>query len=197
MKRGRVLDLGCGGGQLLDVLGLKFDRVGMDISEAMLERARKLVPGATFVQGSATQPPPGPFDVVVAVGEVFGFAGGQEGREAVARAWQAIQGILEPGGVFLFDVPSPGRAPTPTHAAVRGNGWRVEAAAVEDGDTLVRTIDTWIGDEAPTREVHRLALMDQAWVLATLEDAGFRAEPLGAYDDHALQVGWDAYEAIA
>jgi cyclopropane fatty-acyl-phospholipid synthase-like methyltransferase len=48
----RVLDLGCGAGvpaaKLLVEAG--FDVTGVDLSEVQIERARSLVPGATFVQ---------------------------------------------------------------------------------------------------------------------------------------------------
>lgn len=47
----RVLDLGCGAGVPADrqLVDAGFDVTGVDISEVQIERARHLVPGATFV----------------------------------------------------------------------------------------------------------------------------------------------------
>jgi len=67
----RVLDLGCGTGvpasQLLIQRG--FDVLGLDISEVQIERARGLVPDATFVQGDLVtwEAEPASFDAVVSL----------------------------------------------------------------------------------------------------------------------------------
>jgi SAM-dependent methyltransferase len=67
----RVLDLGCGNGlpasQLLGARG--FDVLGIDISEVQIERARGLVPDATFVQGDVVtwETEPASFDAVVSL----------------------------------------------------------------------------------------------------------------------------------
>ena len=191
-----VVDLGCGAGDLLAALPKRFEKHGIDISPAMLELARKAVPDASFTLGSATTASLPRCDAVTAIGEVFSFAAAQDGRAAVAAAFRRIHGALRPGGVFLLDVASPGRAPKPTSAKRHGDGWRVEASAREDGDTLVRTIDAWWttpGGERHSQEVHQLALLDEAWVLEHLRAAGFTVEAMGAYDDYALQIGWDAY----
>ena len=64
-----VLDLGCGCGVPVarDLSAAGHRVTGIDISDVQIERAQRLVPGATFVRGDATQAafPPGSFDAVV------------------------------------------------------------------------------------------------------------------------------------
>src|SRR5579863_5109708 len=67
MSAGRALDAACGTGRLSRLhADRKHDVTGVDLSEAMLERARANVPEATFHTGSLQQLPydDGVFDVV-------------------------------------------------------------------------------------------------------------------------------------
>jgi len=51
----RVLELGCGGGTTeTQRLAERFALTGVDLSERQLERARRRVPGATFLNGDMT-----------------------------------------------------------------------------------------------------------------------------------------------
>jgi SAM-dependent methyltransferase len=67
----RVLELGCGTGDLLAALEPSFG-VGVDFSEGMVARARAAHPGLTFVVGDVEDAAfvrslPGPFDAIVVV----------------------------------------------------------------------------------------------------------------------------------
>jgi SAM-dependent methyltransferase len=58
LSPGRVLDAACGTGAVASQLVERgHDVVGIDISPAMLDRARKAVPGATFLLGDITSIP--------------------------------------------------------------------------------------------------------------------------------------------
>lgn len=72
----RVLELGCGTGELLDALEPSLG-VGVDFSERMLDEARRLRPQFTYVLGDIENPQTiaaveGPFDVIV-ISDVIGF----------------------------------------------------------------------------------------------------------------------------
>lgn len=55
---GQGLDVGCGPGQVAGFLaGLDMEMTGLDLSGAMLEQARELHTGVTFVQGTFAVPP--------------------------------------------------------------------------------------------------------------------------------------------
>jgi SAM-dependent methyltransferase len=68
-SRARVLDLGCGAGVPATKLLTEknFDVLGLDFSAVQIERARQLVPGASFEQADMTtwEHEPGTFDAVV------------------------------------------------------------------------------------------------------------------------------------
>ncbi|MEU7838067.1 MULTISPECIES: class I SAM-dependent methyltransferase [unclassified Nonomuraea] len=67
--RARVLDLGCGCGVPVarSLAAAGHDVTGVDLSDVQIERARRLVPAATFVRGDATalDLPDASFDAVV------------------------------------------------------------------------------------------------------------------------------------
>ena len=50
-SRASLLEVGCGGGELLELLGNK-DSTGIDLSPGLIERARERLPGASFSVGS-------------------------------------------------------------------------------------------------------------------------------------------------
>src|SRR5437879_1480329 len=67
----RVLELGCGTGDLLAALEPSYG-VGVDFSEGMIAQARKAHPALTFVAGDIedavlVRSLPGPFDVIVVI----------------------------------------------------------------------------------------------------------------------------------
>ncbi|MDQ6918516.1 MAG: methyltransferase domain-containing protein [Candidatus Dormibacteraeota bacterium] len=96
----RVLDLGCGCGlpasRLLVETG--FEVVGLDFSHVQIERARRLVPQAEFVEADMAvwNAGPGSFDAVVSLYALIHLPlKDQQDLLPRIRAW------LRPGGLFL------------------------------------------------------------------------------------------------
>lgn len=53
LPKGKIIEIGCGGGRdARDLIKLGYEYVGTDISEGLLEEARKNVPGYTFLKQS-------------------------------------------------------------------------------------------------------------------------------------------------
>lgn len=95
----RVLDLGCGAGiPSTRRLAERFEVVGVDISEAQLDLARKNVPEATFVRADFSELtfPGGSFDGIVAFYSISHVP-----RDEHARLFSRVAGWLKPGGLFL------------------------------------------------------------------------------------------------
>jgi ubiquinone/menaquinone biosynthesis C-methylase UbiE len=95
----RVLDLGCGPGlPSTRELAQRFDVVGVDISQAQIERARRNVPDATFVDADLARfdLPDHSFDGVTAFYSLSHIP-----REEHAQTFARIARWLVPGGLFL------------------------------------------------------------------------------------------------
>ena len=98
----RVLDLGCGCGvPVAQRLAIRHRLVGVDISERQIERARLLVPGATFIRGDMTELAfdPDSFDAIVAFFAIIHVPLDQ--HEALL---DSVASWLRPGGVATLTV---------------------------------------------------------------------------------------------
>jgi SAM-dependent methyltransferase len=99
--RSRMLDFACGTGRILDVAAPFFpDCVGIDVSDSMLERARKKVPGARLIRANITRDKIdiGTFDVIT----LFRFVlnADPELRNDVL-GW--LHGVMRPGGALVLN----------------------------------------------------------------------------------------------
>jgi ubiquinone/menaquinone biosynthesis C-methylase UbiE len=99
-ERGHVLDLGCGCGvpvaRRLTAAGHQV--TGVDISDVQIERARSLVPDATFIRADATalDLPPATFDAVVCLYALIHMP-----LDRQPRLLHDIARWLRPGGWLL------------------------------------------------------------------------------------------------
>ena len=95
----RVLDLGCGAGiPSTRALATQFDVTGVDMSAAQIERARRNVPKAMFIQAdiAEVEVPAGSFDGVTAFYSVSHLP-----REEHASLFERVARWLRPDGLFL------------------------------------------------------------------------------------------------
>jgi trans-aconitate methyltransferase len=103
-RRERVLDFGCGVGRLTRALARRFDEaVGIDVSERMLEHARRLnadTPNATFT--NAEYPPAGRFDLVVANLVLQHLPSKPLARVYITQLIEAAR----PDGLVVFQLPT-------------------------------------------------------------------------------------------
>jgi hypothetical protein len=117
----------------------------------------------------------------VAMGEILSYAGVTDALLARVRR------ALSPGGLFVFDVATPGRVGSaPAKSWFEGDGWLVCAEATEDDASLTRSIVSFReadGGWRRTDEVHRLSLYDPGAVVEQLTAAGFA-------DAHVLEGGY-------
>jgi SAM-dependent methyltransferase len=190
-RGGTVVDLGCGSGILARVLtGAGYAVHGVDLSTDMIELARRTAPQATFEQASLLDVAIPPAVAVTAIGEAFNYAtDARVGPHALNEVFRRVRASLEYGGVFLFDVATPGRH-GPDRVANRFHDretWTLFMHAVESDDaarldrsiTIFRRADD--GSYTRTDEHHVLRLYEPAALVAMLERARFDVQVLDRY----------------
>lgn len=99
-NRGNALDVGCGsGGRIITALsGAGFQVTGIDVSEAMIENARKRHPDSRFILGDICEwQPQEQYDAIIAWDSIF-HAPYSAQQQVVVKLCEA----LAKGGVILF-----------------------------------------------------------------------------------------------
>jgi len=195
---GTMVDLGCGSGitsRLLCDAG--YEVIGIDLSEPLLQIARERVPKAAFRMGSFAEAEIPPCVAVTAIGEVFNYTFDAANSAAVrARAFERIYAALLPGGLFVFDMAGPARAPShsPQRTFAEGSDWAVlvETEADIDNNLLTRHITSFrkLGElYRRDFEIHQLQLVDPVKVVELLQRIGFVVQTLDCYGSLPLPQG--------
>jgi ubiquinone/menaquinone biosynthesis C-methylase UbiE len=124
-----VVDLACGTGRLLD-----FAMTGVDLSPAMLGRAREKWPDRRLVQADAahTGLPSAGFDAATCFHLLMHLD-----AAACAAVFRESARLVKPGGSLIFDVPS---APRRRLSRRPASGWHGDNAA------SLADVRQWAGD---------------------------------------------------
>lgn len=207
-----VLDLGCGTGRhSVELAHRGSEVVGVDLSEGMLERARRratdVSPGsATFLCGDIqTIALHRRFDAVLSMFAVVGY---QISDAAVRSTLANVRRHLEPGGVFVFDVWY-----GPAVVAV-GPSERVKVVAVDGGEIERRAVGTLErgvhvcsvkyeltirrpdAPDAKIVETHRMRYFYEEELGRFLEEAGLTLRTVTAFPDVANQPSADSWNVL-
>ena len=94
----RVLELGCGSGEVTQVLARRYDVTAVDVSAAQVELARRAAPTATVEHGDLLEAShdAGSFDAVVAF-----YVLNHVPRDRLAEVLDGVALWLRPGGILL------------------------------------------------------------------------------------------------
>lgn len=183
IRRGLVVDLGCGSGlwarALLDA---GFEVLGVDIAPAMIELARGVAPGARYLVSSLYEVDLPSCAAVTALGEGFTYMATQDPREALPVFLPRVHGALAPGGVLLFDmILRSEKEPMRYRTTREGEDWQVDAEVIEEPElslltrhiTSTRQVE---GSERITHETHRVRTFSAIEVERMLRGCGFEVE---------------------
>jgi SAM-dependent methyltransferase len=201
-RTGTVVDVGCGSGILAQAAAdAGYNVLGIDVSAAMVSLARSRAPAAEFRIGSFVGAPLPTCVAVVAVGEVLSYEFDPANDDRTRFDWfKRVYDALRPGGVLLFDIAGPERAPSQEsrRSFATGPDWAalVDVSIDQETGNLVRKITSFRQVGTLYRrddEVHRLSLLEPAAVLTALQRAGFEAEIIPAYKSAPLPPGIVAF----
>jgi SAM-dependent methyltransferase len=200
---GLVIDLGCGSGIWARELSLSgYGVLGYDISTAMVAIAKKRVPRGEFFARPLLGARLRPCVAVTALGEVFNYLFDRRSSlERLAEFFERVHTALRPGGLFVFDVATPGREPDGQRQGFRqGSDWACLFEAREDATTgtLTRRISTYrrVGElYRRDDEVHRLRLYKRQEMTTALRDAGFKVRTVRDYGKTPFPPGYLGFVA--
>jgi SAM-dependent methyltransferase len=208
-----LLDLGCGTGRhSVELARRGYEVVGVDLSEAMLERARRRAIGepagsTTFLCGDIqTIQLDRRFDAVLSMFAVVGY---QISDEAVRSTLANVRRHLEPGGIFVFDVWY-----GPAVLAV-GPSERVKVVAVEGGEIERKALGTLEPDshvcsvkyeltrrqyglaDATAYETHRMRYFFEDELGALLKEANLTLRSVAAFPDVENPPSVESWNVLA
>lgn len=189
IPRGTILDFGCGSGVTARLLTDKgYSVAGFDLSESLIGIARKRVPQATFLVGSFIDAEMSSCVAVCAIGEVLNYRFDSRNNLAAREAFfEGAYRSLVDGGVLLFDVAGPDRAPDrPTRTFHEGKDWTVLVKTSAEAGVLTRRLVTFRRSSELYRrdsEVHELDLISPDHIESKLRSIGFRVERLSGYGE--------------
>jgi SAM-dependent methyltransferase len=195
---GLVVDLGCGSGiWARELHRAGYDVLGIDISAAMIELARRRVPEARFRRESFLKARLPPCVAVTSIGECLSYLfDTHNSTKELDRLFRRIFTALRRGGVLVFDILEPGqvRGPQPRMRHREGKDWAVLVQVEEDParNLLTRRITSFrkVGElYRRSEEVHRVRLYRSAELAGELGRIGFRVRRMRGYGTFRFRRG--------
>ena len=190
---GPIVDLGCGSGiWARELANSGYKVIGVDISPAMIDIARRRVPEAEFHVKSFLQFRLPACQAVTAINEVFNYLF-DEGNSlrSLRRLFTEVFDVLTRKGIFVFDVAEPRRWKGPKQGFREGEGWTcfVHYEHNWDKQQLTRRIVTFRKTGSAYRrqeETHRQRLYRGTTLAGILRDVGFRVRLVRSYGAYRL-----------
>jgi SAM-dependent methyltransferase len=187
-ERGRVLELGCGGGTYVRLLvGFGYRTVGLDYSVPSLQRALAADPGRKGVylagEGYDLPFPAGTFDLVVSIGVL-------QALSDPARAIVEMSRVLRPGGTLVVEaLNARGAVAFARRTVARLRGWHTRVRSYPPSE-----VRRWLADAGLAllrQPALRLPPRRAPWVEGVLEARPVRAvldavPPLGNAAAHSF-----------
>jgi 2-polyprenyl-3-methyl-5-hydroxy-6-metoxy-1,4-benzoquinol methylase len=185
IRRGLVVDVGCGGAPLAEpLMEAGYEVLGIDASPAMIHLARARAPEARFRIGSLATTRIPRSAAVLALNEVVSYV--PRRRVGLVSFFSRVHSALQPGGLLIFDFVASVEGRTYAARSRAGADWAIVARASADrrGRTLTRDITTFrkVGrDYRKSHETHRITVYDPEEIQRALRRLGFRVTTRRSY----------------
>ncbi len=194
IQEGLIVDLGCGSGVWASILASEGYRVhGVDLSQAMIDLARKRVPEASFETCSFLKATIPDCAAVTSMGECLNYLFDEDHSPSqLSGLFERIYRALPGGGVFVFDVAGPGYAAAtgPHRRHFLSDDWAVLVQLSEHDGLLTRYITSFRKTSGNhyrrDEETHRVRLLDAAQLAETLRRTGFNVHIRKGYGNFEL-----------
>lgn len=191
IKEGLVIDLGCGSGIWAAALTeAGYDVLGIDISQAMIDLAKKKAPKAEFQVASFLKANLPKCEAITSISECLNYQFDEHDRAELGSLFNRIYEALKPGGVFIFDIGEPGylRGANPQNSYSEGKDWAILLEKKEDKGTnmLTRkiTIFRQVGElYRRSEEIHYAQLYKGSEIAKQLRKIGFRVRIIRSYGE--------------
>ncbi len=188
IHKGLVVDLGSGTGRWVQELTKAgYECQGIDQSLAMVEHAKAVAPKVLFRVASIFDTPLPSCNAVTSMGEClnYRFGGARSSKTALLGLFRRVHEALQPGGVFVFDIATPARAPKGKPVVQRrdGHDWAIVSVTSKIPGGLRRSMVFFrrYGEMYHRgTETHDLSLYPVADILTMLRRCGFKARRLPA-----------------
>ena len=189
---GLIIDLGCGSGlSAQEFIKANYQVLGIDISQSMIDIARKKVPEAKFRVESFFKAEIPPFNAVTSIGECFNYLFDERNNsQTLTFLFERIYKALNPGGIFIFDVLEP-VATRITQEFKEGEDWIVLVEKKENREKrqLTRRIITLrkVGNcYRRDNEIHHVRLCKSSEITEKLIEIGFKVQTIKNYGQFKL-----------
>jgi|GEM_PF-109349 len=187
IESGTVVDLGCGGGGWIESLNdAGYRPVGVDISPAMIERAKDRMPPAQCHVSSIWEFQIPACRAVTALSEVVCYRSDDSDNPNLQSLFANIFDALEPGGLLFLDVAEIGLDRARDRTFAEGDDWAclVRFEYDDSRDQLHRHITSFrrLGSLfRRSHEHHVVQLFDGTEVAQLLNAVGFQTESVRAF----------------
>lgn len=197
IKKGHVVDIGCGSGTWAKILiNNGYNVSGIDISSAMIQIAKSKAPKANFIVNSFLNYEIPKCEVVTAFGEIFNYLFDKKNNlMKLTKFFENAYKSLCSNGIFIFDIAEPGRGDGPKQSFTDGGDWTVLVNIEENKKTnrLSRNIISYrkINDlYRRSEEKHILQLYKSSEISKILRKIGFKVKIDKKFGKHPLPKGW-------
>jgi SAM-dependent methyltransferase len=180
IRRGLVVDVGCGSGVLAShLIEAGYRVLGIDRSAAMIRLGRQRTRRTTFRVASLPVVRFPRCVAIVALNEIVNYMSDSPRRlDALARFVAHAYEALTPGGLLIFDFLASGERRTYSGKSRSGADWAIAASAKIDrsGRVLTRELTMFrqiAGEYRKSHETHRIRIYEADRVRDVLTAAGF------------------------